>query len=264
MPAASPTASEPAPLLVVDDGKTERLAIIIPLQKAGWQVASVASARAALLAMARTPFEVLLVDQHLPDCLGSDLIALMVREWQPPPRAILLSADRSARTRAAAHRAGACAVLTKPETTERLLSLLAEHGPVAGNAPATPLLAEAQAQDFLIGFKIGQERAQWVTRWEREVASQLAQLQELYTLGSAAAHPSIKPGLHRLRGSAAVVGAWRLGRRISTLENDSDRAGAPANLAALRQIAADTSVALWARAKFLPLQNLSEQTPAEG
>ena len=200
MPTAPPIASQPAPLLVVDDGKIERLAIAIALQKAGWRVASVASARAALLAMARTPFYVLLVDQHLPDCLGSDLIALMVREWQPPPRAILLSADRSARTRAAAHRAGACAVLTKPEPTERLLSLLAQHGPVAGNAPATPLLVEAQAQDFLIGFKIGQERAQWVTRWEQEVASQLAQLRELHTLCSAAARHAIKQELHRLRG----------------------------------------------------------------
>ncbi len=255
MPTVPPTASQPTPLLVVDDGKTERLAIAIPLQKAGWQVASAASARAALLAMARTPFEVLLVDQHLPDCLGSDLIALMVREWQPPPRVILLSADRSARTRAAANRAGACAVLTKPEPTERLLSLLAEHGPVAGDAPATPLLAEAQAQDFLTGFQIGQERAQWVTRWEQEVASQLAHLQELHTLGSAAAHHSIKQALHRLRGSAAVVGAGRLGRLVSTLENDSDRAGEPASLEALLKIAADTSVALWARAKFLPPQN---------
>lgn len=238
-------------VLVVDDGKTERRLIALALRGVACQIDSVASAQAALLALAHSPYDLLLVDQHLPDSLGSALIGLIVREWQAPPPAVLLSADRSAPTRAAALRAGAQAVWPKPAPGGRLRALLRAHAPSCSATPATPLLAEVQAQAFVLGFEKGLERAEWIGRWEREVAAHLAQLRALAALRGAPAQRASQHELHRLRGSAALVGAARLDLLAAALEARSD----PASLAALQEAAADTSAALRARAGFLPQKN---------
>jgi len=116
---SSPTGSEQSAVLVIDDdvGTTETFGAV--LRPAGFHVGT-AACGADGLAMARSGlFDVLLIDQRLPDMLGTDL-ARSIRQDDPNVPFVLMSAWLTTDVTVLAMKLGASNVIEKPLTIEMM------------------------------------------------------------------------------------------------------------------------------------------------
>lgn len=116
----------PGRVLVVDDEEFYRAMLAEELTKDGWLVEAVASRRAALDALEREAWSVVLVDQKLrgsggPDS-GLDLIA-EIRRAQPEARPIVITAYATPVTVERAYRDGAYDFVEKTESFAALLRI---------------------------------------------------------------------------------------------------------------------------------------------
>jgi DNA-binding NtrC family response regulator len=112
-----------ARLLVVDDEATQREMLSGILKRAGYRVETAEGGAAALAAMERGSFELLLTDQKMP---GMDGLALLerVQEIAPDLPVILMTAFGSVSEAVAAMKKGAADYLTKPFEREELILVL--------------------------------------------------------------------------------------------------------------------------------------------
>jgi DNA-binding NtrC family response regulator len=115
---ASPTQA-PIRLLVVDDDEALRPILARRFERLGMTVTSAASGAEALTRAARAPCDVALLDLHLPDMTGIDLLEKLKAD-QPDLEAIMLTAHGSIETAIQAMKRGAYDYLTKPFHLEEL------------------------------------------------------------------------------------------------------------------------------------------------
>jgi DNA-binding NtrC family response regulator len=101
-------------VLVVDDDRLQRWALVESLVNAGCEVveARTVSGAAAVVEEGHQPVRVVLVDLRLPDGSGLDLLRRL--KGRRRCRAILMTADVTAELDEAAHEAGAQLVVGKP------------------------------------------------------------------------------------------------------------------------------------------------------
>jgi two-component system KDP operon response regulator KdpE len=111
-----------AHVLVVDDEPQILRALQTNLRGAGYDVATAATAEAALAAAAIRPPDVVILDVVLPDGSGTD-VARELRTWTRVP-ILVLSAVGDEREKVAALDAGADDYVTKPFGMEELLARL--------------------------------------------------------------------------------------------------------------------------------------------
>jgi CheY-like chemotaxis protein len=122
-------------LLIVDDHDMSRSllhAIIGRSQHArlrGARTSDAASLAAARAAVAAHPFDVVLLDVHLPDGSGLDLLTDLATSPHPRPVVIALTGGVLPHQRAAAIDAGCDAFLDKPFLAEDLMNLLDKLAP---------------------------------------------------------------------------------------------------------------------------------------
>lgn len=111
---------------VIDDDANVRSAIALLLASQGWQPAVYAGARSFLadLAQGTRPGQVILVDLHMPEMTGADLLETLRGQHINLP-AVVLSADPEGELAQRARRAGAQAILSKPFDPDALLHALA-------------------------------------------------------------------------------------------------------------------------------------------
>lgn len=109
-------------VLVVDDEPQILRALRTSLRAAGYQVASAASAEAALAAVALQPPEAVILDLILPDGTGTQ-VCQELRKWSSVP-VIVLSAVGEEREKVTALDAGADDYITKPVGIDELLARL--------------------------------------------------------------------------------------------------------------------------------------------
>jgi len=118
------TGESPAALrtrvLVVDDEQPIRRALELTLRRSGYEVATAATARDALVAAALNPPAIVLLDLVLPDGDGVD-VCRELRSWTAVP-ILLLSAVDDERDKVRALDAGADDYLTKPFGVDELLA----------------------------------------------------------------------------------------------------------------------------------------------
>jgi two-component system response regulator FixJ len=110
-------------ILVVDDDDAVRDSLEFLLEANGYAVTSFASGRAFLDSGAATAGGCLILDLHLPDMSGFDVL----RQLDPVRaglRVIMITARSDAATRANAMEAGAAILLEKPFTEELLVSTI--------------------------------------------------------------------------------------------------------------------------------------------
>src|SRR5512138_207077 len=100
-------------LLIVDDDDQLREALVRRFQRQGVSVTAAASGAEALDKAAQAPCDVALLDLHLPDLSGIDLLERL-KEAQPPLEAIMLTAHGSIETAIQAMKRGAYDYLAKP------------------------------------------------------------------------------------------------------------------------------------------------------
>jgi CheY-like chemotaxis protein len=116
--------------LIVDDSPTARAQARSALEDAmaqmgvAWSVDEAGSGVEALRALASNDIDVLIVDLHMPDMTGLEVLAF----WKSRPngkRALVVSTDVSTRDREKALDGGAHRFLEKPVTGEGLAEALA-------------------------------------------------------------------------------------------------------------------------------------------
>ena len=105
--------------LVVDD-EPDLAATCERLQRrAGYTVVTVTSRRSALAALDAAPFALAVVDRHLPDGDGLDVLRV-AREHAIP--VVIMTGYASATSRTSSHSAGAAAYLAKPFSAQAFLA----------------------------------------------------------------------------------------------------------------------------------------------
>ncbi|WP_240126157.1 ATP-binding protein [Thermomonas alba] len=122
-------------VLVADDHAANRLLLQGVLQKAGHRVMTVEDGEAALDALAGGDFDLALVDLHMPEISGIDLLRqlrVMQAGAQIRTPVLVVSADASPDAAQSCRDAGARGFITKPFTAGQLLDTIA--GIVAGEA----------------------------------------------------------------------------------------------------------------------------------
>jgi len=116
-------------VLVAEDNAVNALLARTVLERAGQAVTLAGNGRQAVAACreaaaAGTPFDLVLMDLHMPVMDGAAAIRSIRRLPGPAPRIVTLSADEQVEAREASRRAGADAFLTKPVAPLALLDIL--------------------------------------------------------------------------------------------------------------------------------------------
>lgn len=130
-------------ILVIDDENTLRHFLRLHLQERGYHVTEAPDGKTAIQLIDREHFEVALVDLHLTDMDGLDIMRHL-RQKSPQTSVIILTAYASVDSAVEALRQGAHDYLTKPFETTELLASVADG---IARQTATPAAApENEAQ----------------------------------------------------------------------------------------------------------------------
>ena len=123
----------PAPLrvLVIDDDKNIRVTLGVCLEGMGCEVRSVASADAALAAVAERPFDLAFLDLRLGTASGLDLVPRLLAET-PGLAIVLVTAYATVDTAVEAVKRGAADYLPKPFTPEQIRHVVQKVGAARG------------------------------------------------------------------------------------------------------------------------------------
>ena len=203
-----------ARILIVDDEPSMRRVLATMLKQEQHESAEAESVATARSALARGAFDVLLIDQKLPDGEGLSLLAAS-READPNVPVILITAYATVELAVEAMRCGAFDVVTKPFVPETVLAV------VRRACERTELLRE-------------NERLKQEVRW-------LGVSQEL--VGESAALSTVREQIARVAPTEATVlilGETGTGKELvaRAIHNGSRRAGKPfvaVNCAALSE-----------------------------
>ena len=204
-------------ILIADDHAANRLVLERLLRKAGHRVTSVDSGEDVLSAMEQAEFDAAIVDLHMPDMSGLDLLHhLRVLQAGAPAKTpvMVLSADVTPDAIEACRRAGAWEFLAKPVATSRLLELL---GNLAnGVAPtAAPVAARGEGGlaanvfdpgvlDELRSLGLGESfEREFIVQCLRDAEECLMQLSQGGDHGD---WDRIREQAHALKGASASVG----------------------------------------------------------
>lgn len=208
-------------ILIADDHAANRLVLERLLRKAGHRVTSVDNGEDVLSAMEQAEFDTAIVDLHMPDMSGLDLLHhLRVLQAGAPAKTpvIVLSADVTPDAIEACRRAGAWEFLAKPVATSRLLELL---GNLAnGVAPtAAPVAARGEGGlaanvfdpgvlDELRSLGLGESfEREFIVQCLRDAEECLMQLSQGGDHGD---WDRIREQAHALKGVASNLGLMRL------------------------------------------------------
>lgn len=230
-------------VLLVEDVEVNRVVVGAMLRNAGFRVDAVDTGKAALMAVDKTAYDAILVDLHLPDMHGTDIMrAIRARSDARSQMPILaLSADVVSDDRTMCEEAGANDLLSKPFDQATLgttvESLIGSDGALVEDANET-VVAEQIAPDVrtdevedvaLIDVSV-------MTQLEADVGAEAVStlvgkfLDDARSrLGRVSAETEmprhdIEREIHSVGSSAATFGAQRLERRARELEHDC-RAG---------------------------------------
>ncbi len=134
-------------ILVIDDEKTLRHFLRLHLQEQGYHVTEAANGKTALRLIDKNNFAVALVDLHLTDMNGIEIIRHL-RQVSPRTSIIILTAYATLDSAIEALRQGTHDYLTKPFSTKELLASVAD-----GIARQTAAPPEPASQETILSIK---------------------------------------------------------------------------------------------------------------
>jgi two-component system sensor histidine kinase RpfC len=208
-------------ILIADDHAANRLVLERLLRKAGHKVTTVDSGEDVLSAMEQAEFDAAIVDLHMPDMSGLDLLhhlrVLQAGATAKTP-VVILSADVTPEAIEGCRRAGAWEFLAKPVATSRLLEVL---GNLANGvaSTATPVAARGEGSthadvfdpgvlDELRSLGLGEQfEREFVMQCLRDAEDCLMQLSQAGDRGD---WDRIREQAHALKGVASNLGLMRL------------------------------------------------------
>ncbi|PYB78059.1 MULTISPECIES: sigma-54 dependent transcriptional regulator [Pseudomonas] len=137
-------------VLLVEDDRVLRQALVDTLELGGFCQRSVGSAEDALLAVAEEPFSLVISDVNMPGMDGHQLLA-QLRRHHPQLPVLLMTAHAAVERAVEAMRQGAVDYLVKPFEPKALLSLVARHaaGSSASADDEGPVACEPASRQLL-------------------------------------------------------------------------------------------------------------------
>jgi CheY-like chemotaxis protein/HPt (histidine-containing phosphotransfer) domain-containing protein len=211
-------------VLVVDDDPVNRLVAAAQIQELGYAADSAGGGEAALAALAREPYDAVLLDCEMPELDGYETCRRLRRhegDNRRRIRVIALTAHAGAGERERCLAAGMDDHLAKPVRSGELAAVLERWlGDGAGLPPppeeATGLLEERLEALERLGEATGEDvLAQVVESFLRQGAKDLAALREALARGDGAA---LAAAAHSLAGSSGILGAAGLATGCAELE----------------------------------------------
>ena len=207
-------------ILLVEDDPVSRAFLAAALQALPARVDAAESVAAALEAAADRGHDLWLVDAHLPDGSGDDLLARLRMTAQPDTPALAHTASTDPDDHLRLTRAGFRAVLVKPLAASDLqravgtvLGLDAGPAALAGAAGELPVWDDDAAANALNGNRAHVDTLRGM--FLAELPKARARLLEAARDGHL---DRVRDDLHKLRASCGFVGAARLGTVVHALE----------------------------------------------
>lgn len=219
---------QPMPrVLLVEDDPVSRVVLEAAVARCGFAVDSADGVRAALSKAAPARHSLWLIDAHLPDGTGIELLAAL-RAIDPEPAAIAHTASPDAGTGERLRCAGFVDVLVKPLAAQQIADALQGWLPASAcpaaeaTAPETrcdepPLWDDAAALRALNGQR--EHTSALRALFIGELAAAADRVAAALRRHDAAA---LRSELHRLRASCGFVGAARMGAAVRALEMHRD------------------------------------------
>jgi CheY-like chemotaxis protein len=212
-------------VLVVEDNAVNQRVAVRMLETRGYHADAVANGREAVDALARIPYDLVLMDCQMPQMDGyAATAAIRQRE-----RARGMAARRTPIVAMTAHAlegeaqkclaAGMDDYLPKPVTVQRLEAVLARWSPQTGPG----VLEEAVDASALAALRdLGEDRpdllAELLAVYLRDTPPRLAALHEAVARADAEA---LRRAAHSLKGSSSQIGAVQVARLCTDLEEQA-------------------------------------------
>ena len=211
-PPESP-AQRGARVLVADDDPVTQRLLRLRLTKLGCRVDVLGCGESALAAALRRPYDLLLLDGHLPGLSGAAVVSALRARPGPNRTARIATMSASGASRCAA----ADASFAKPIPVEALVALLPAHDP----GPARTGIDAASLAEGLGVELSAAETAELLTRFLTDARQRCAEVRERLARGELAGVADVG---HLLRGACASVGAADLAQLAGRLEAAAERA----------------------------------------
>ncbi|NZA25722.1 response regulator [Luteimonas sp. SJ-92] len=210
-------------ILIADDHAANRMVLERLLRKAGHTVVSVVDGEEVLEAVELHDYDLIVVDLHMPNLSGLDLLRHLRTMQAGAPRTpvVVLSADVTPEAMANCRSAGAYAFLAKPVVAAKLLDLIADIASPGG----APRQSEAESStvahrkdldaefdpevlEELAALGMGQSFvAKFINQCLEDAAGCLARIE---IAGNAANWSEVRDQAHALKGVASNLGLVRL------------------------------------------------------
>lgn len=235
----SPNADKPAArILVADDNTTNQEVIRLILENSGHNVLVVGDGEAALDALEAESFDVALVDMHMPQRSGIDVIKTY--QFMSTPGSgtpiILLTANVTSDGLRQAEEAGAAAYLTKPigahELVETITRVMNRESPAASTRPTVVgpeagmgnrtsegepvLVSEKTLQRLSSMAKDPAFMAELIDNFLHDAQTVLNDMESAESVGDL---EQLKYHAHALHGSAANLGVMALSEAAAALRH---------------------------------------------
>lgn len=216
-------------VLVVDDNDINLRTARMALEHAGHGVQIASSGMQALQLLAQQRYDVMVLDMHMPEISGVDVLRHHQATNQRATPTILLTADITLETRETADACGATALLTKPispQELRRAVSMHARHGDLTARALAAapgfphaphapPLLNRRFVAELIQDHRDLASLHETIRRFQAETLAILTRLRAAHT---AHEHDRLYRELHKLKGCAAALGADELFAKVTAYE----------------------------------------------
>ena len=214
-------------LLVADDLASNRAVMRRLLERAGHDVVFACNGEEALDALASTDLDAAILDLHMPDISGLDVIKqarVMQAGRQQRTPIIVLSADVTVETMREVEANGAFAFLSKPVVIERLLDTLARiAGAESRQENALEIVVsetpEGGVLDDLIEMNVGEEAIRnLLDQCLKDAARCVSKFEHA---GAGRNWEEAREALHALRGVSVNLGAMALAERCAALMRET-------------------------------------------
>ncbi|MBD2448201.1 PAS domain S-box protein [Nostoc sp. FACHB-152] len=216
----------PLRILLAEDTIVNQKVALLMLQKIGYQADVVANGREVLQALQRQPYDVVLMDIHMPELHGLETSRIICQEWETSsrPYIIAITANAMRGDREACLAAGMDDYISKPVQMAELVHALSKCQPHL-QAQSTPISEQTNLVST-IDSKVVQSLRQMVAEdqlalaellhcYRREAAKLIQEIKESVATQDA---QSLWKTAHKLKSSSASIGATNLAQLCQQLE----------------------------------------------
>ncbi len=223
---ALPDSLPPLRILVAEDNAINQKVALYMLSRLGYRADVVGNGLEVLRALRRQPYDVVLMDEQMPEMDGVSATAAIRAEWKPErrPRVVAMTASALEGDRERLLAAGMDDYVSKPVLIEELAAALIRagsassrpEGVVEGARPApSPCPIDEAGFAERLGDDGGMLLAQLLPLFLAEADGLMPQLQAALADGNA---ERVRQAAHRLKGSGADVAATQFARAAASLE----------------------------------------------